>query len=105
MDMQPTKAIMGGTAEPAATRERTIWIGDVVICTPVEGEDLPGSGKVIAIRYSDVPEHDEYVVQVGQNLLGVYLIRQLACLSTESDPLDSVHSTRRSQPPVVSMDV
>jgi hypothetical protein len=77
---------MGRTAEQAPTGGTTVRIGDVVICAPADGEDLPGSGTVIAIRYSGGAEHDdEYVVQVGQNLLGVYHIEQLACPPTESN--------------------
>jgi hypothetical protein len=75
---------------------RTVRTGDVVICstdsTPAD-KDLPSSGVVIAIQRSAVAEHDEYVVQVGPNLLGIYRIEQLACPATEEEPLHSVHTS------------
>jgi hypothetical protein len=73
---QPNKIFMGPPA--SASVEERIRIGDVVTCRAADGEDLPDSGTVIAIRsHRGAPESAEIVVQVGPNLVGVYLIDQL----------------------------
>ena len=69
---------MGSSAKVAPSVEGTIRIGDVVVCRSAVDADLPDSGTVIAIRSrGGAAEDTEYVVEVGANLLGIYLIDQL----------------------------
>ena len=85
LDTQPNRVTLGPSAEGAPAIERMVRVGDAVICTSAGGEDLPTSGTVMAIR-SRSGEHAEYVVQVGANLLGVYLIEQLALVTQSTCP-------------------
>ena len=62
----------------------TLQVGDLV--ESLQTDDLPPTmGTILAIRRDETgnTSHDEFVVQVGENLIGVYLASQLVYIESK----------------------